>query len=218
MFSREAAMHPPQALHNQAPAAIAADEPSQPQLLGVAMSFAGDETVFRDGNSADVVYRVMSGVVRTVQTLADGRRQILEFFFPGDMFGLELANDRPIAAEAVLDTVLIATRRTNLLAEPSHFCRYSMRALERSYQHVVTLGRRSASERVAAFLTDLDARIGAAGLVELPMSRQDIGDYLGLTIETVSRTFTQLQASGLIEARGRRVRLRRAAVLAAMVE
>src|SRR5581483_3699779 len=101
--------------------------------------------------------------------------------------------------------------------------RLALRDLQRSQDHVLTLGRRSASERLASFLIDLADRLDGPGPgraeFDLPMSRQDIADYLGLTIETVSRTLTQLQADGLVRLCGvRRVRLPRPAALAELCE
>jgi CRP-like cAMP-binding protein len=91
--------------------------------------------------------------------------------------------------------------------------------LRRSEDHVLTLGRRSAAERVASFLLDLAERLGGRDEIALPMSRQDIADYLGLTIETVSRTLTQLQTRGFIRAEGcRQLRLQRRATLSELCE
>jgi CRP/FNR family transcriptional regulator, nitrogen fixation regulation protein len=169
---------------------------------------------------------VVSGAARAVRLLADGRRQIADFYLPGDVFGVELGERRRGAAEALGETVLLVARRTSLAGRPDQgggLWRLALRDLQRSQEHVLTLGRRSASERLASFLIDLAERLDAPSLrlgeFALPMSRQDIADYLGLTIETVSRTLTQLQADGLVRLNGvRRVRLPRPAALAELCE
>jgi len=189
------------------------------QLIGVAKTFAVGQQVFGEGDKADYVFKVVSGAVRAVQMLADGRRQIAEFYLPGDVFGIELGGGRRMTAEAIGDIVLVVARRTTLTNDAARLWRHALAGLERAQAHMLTLGRRSASERVAHFLTDLVERTGADGVVELPMSRQDMADYLGLTIETVSRTLTQLQSQGAIEVRGcRSVRLLQPAALAELCE
>jgi CRP/FNR family nitrogen fixation transcriptional regulator len=181
------------------------------KLTGALRSFGRDQEVFGEGEPADYVYKVASGAVRSFRILADGRRQIAEFHLAGDVFGIELDAVRCVAAEALADTVLVVARRSQLLAEQANgpaLWRKACADLRRSQDHALTLGRRSASERVAAFLLEMAERTDASEVLDLPMSRQDIADYLGLTIETVSRTITGLQAEGLIDAHGcRRIRL-----------
>jgi CRP/FNR family nitrogen fixation transcriptional regulator len=176
------------------------------KLIGAARSYSRDQEVFGEGEPADAVYRVASGVVRSFRVLADGRRQIADFYLPGDIFGVEAGQRRQATAEAVSDATLIVARRSSLVASEGQegwgLWRLAMDELARSQEHVLTLGRRSASERVASFLLSLAERLGAGDAVDVPMSRQDIADYLGLTIETVSRTLTQLQMDGVLELRG----------------
>jgi CRP/FNR family nitrogen fixation transcriptional regulator len=173
------------------------------KLIGVTKTYGRDQQIYGEGEPADLVYKVVSGAIRCFRVLADGRRQISEFYLPGDIFGVEAGLERRSSAEAVGDTILVVTRRSTLMIEDENqgakFWRLAIAELQRSREHVLTLGRRAAGERVASFLTDLAERTGAHDEVELPMSRQDMADYLGLTIETVSRTLTQLQSQGLIE-------------------
>ena len=177
-------------------------------LSGVTMQFSRDREIYGEREPADRVYKVISGAVRSFRVLADGRRQICDFFLPGDVFGVEAGVDRRASAEAVSDTVLMVDRRSALVdrsdggASANRLWAMAVADLQRSQDHVLALGRRSASERVASFLVDLARRLGDGASVRLPMSRQDIADYLGLTIETVSRAFTQLQGAGLIEMTG----------------
>jgi CRP/FNR family nitrogen fixation transcriptional regulator len=193
------------------------------RLIGVTMRFAPGREICGQGGRTDNVYRVISGAVRSFRLLSDGRRQICEFYLPGDIFGIELGAERLATAEALAESVLLVARRSALLdgdrPMASQLWKLAVGELQRSQDHVLTLGRRSASERVVSFLIDLADRLGIREDLELPMSRQDIADYLGLTIETVSRTLTQLQAAGLIKVGGcRSIRLRRRAALADLCE
>lgn len=175
---------------------------------GTALNFGRDAEIYGEGEPAESVYRVVSGAVRTFRILADGRRQISEFLLPGDTFGFEPLAVHRTSAEALGPTKLVAMRRATLLDNAdtapeiaSLLWRAAVCDLQRSQEHVLRLGHRSASERVASFLLDLARRLGDDAAMDLPMSRQDIADYLGLTIETVSRSFTQLQALNLIRVR-----------------
>lgn len=184
---------------------------------GVRMQYDRDEEVFGEGETSRYVYRVVSGAVRTYRLLTDGRRQIVEFQLPGDIFGLDGDARHALGAEAIRATSLQVMRRDAFLHEPNHGSDLAISALlkkvQRAQAHMLLLGRHTACERVAAFLLDFRERTHTAA-VDLPMSRQDIADYLGLTIETVSRTFTQLQSSGLIDLLScRRVVLRNPAAL-----
>ena len=185
------------------PLAFVGKPDDEVKLIGVTKSFNRDQQIYGEGEPADLVFKVVSGAVRCFRVLADGRRQISEFYLPGDIFGVEAGLERRASAEAVGDAILVVSRRATLAIEDedqgARFWRLAIAELQRSREHVLTLGRRAAGERVASFLMDLAERTGASDEVELPMSRQDIADYLGLTIETVSRTLTQLQSQGLIE-------------------
>jgi len=211
-----------QKYENAVPSLLSENVESEVKLIGIARTFTKDQEIFGEGEAADFVYKVVTGAVRSFRILADGRRQIGDFYLPGDVFGMELGQQRRSAAEAVGDAVVIVARRATLTADPDNadrLWRHALRELQRSQDHVLTVGRRSATERVARFLLDLNERRGAGVMLELPMSRQDIADFLGLTIETVSRTLTQMQLDDLIEVSGcRHVRLTRRAALAELCE
>lgn len=173
--------------------------------------------IYADGEPAEHVYEVISGVVRICSYLEDGRRQICAFHFPGDVFGFDLAETNSFSAEAVTPCKLAvikksvfrdaATRNPALCAA---MCRTVATSFAQLQAHVVLLGHKSAQQRVTAFLQTLAKRQTGCSVVELPMSRQDIADHLGLTIETVSRTITQLQDLGVISLDGsRRITVRR---------
>ncbi len=190
------------------------------RLIGVTTHVMRDQEVFGEGEPADHVYKVVRGAVRGFRVLSDGRRQICDFYLPGDIFGIERGAEHRITAEALTDSILVVARRAALGhdsdgATARRLWDLAMVELRRSQDHVLTLGRRSAGERVAGFLVDMADRIGDGEHVELPMSRQDMADYLGLSIETVSRTLTQMQISGLIKLAGcRSIQLRKPRVLA----
>jgi CRP/FNR family nitrogen fixation transcriptional regulator len=193
------------------PAAIAlsgaADLPerSQPAASGVRRTFGRGEEIFAEGEPCNVFYKVVSGTVRTGKLLADGRRQIDTFHFPGDVFGLEGGEIHRFTAEAVDKVVVIAYRRSNfgglVQSDPAfgeQLMTSMLSSLDRAHDHMVLLGRKSALEKMATFLLEIAARRANADRAELPMQRTDIADHLGLTIETVSRTLTQMVREGLI--------------------
>jgi CRP/FNR family nitrogen fixation transcriptional regulator len=168
------------------------------ELMGAQMLFARNSEIFGEGEPADYIYKVMSGTVRTYKILSDGRRQIGAFYLPGDMFGLELGQEHTFSAEAIIDSKVLVIKRSAVdrLAEQDNDIARQLwtltgRELKRVQEHIMLLVK-TAQERVASFLLEMAARTPTGNTVELPMSRQDIADYLGLTIETVSRTLTHL--------------------------
>jgi CRP/FNR family transcriptional regulator, nitrogen fixation regulation protein len=189
-------------------------ESSRLGILGIAMSFGRNMEIYAEGECAGHVYKVVSGVVRVSKLLPDGRRQISAFCLPGDMFGFEADDLHRASAEAVTPVKVIAYKWRNLLAAcaSASFTRdllgLTMIGLRHTQEHLLLLGRKNALERVATFLLDMAKRTKADALVELAMPRHDIADYLGLTLETVSRMFAELKERGLIRLEGaRRVHL-----------
>jgi len=162
--------------------------------------------IFGEGEPANFVYRVVEGTVRVYRLLSDGRRQICDFLYPGDVLGPEAGLLHRNTAEAVGDVVLQIVPR-KALAEMAaadvdltgDLWRLSMDWFQRSQDHALILARQGATERVVGFLLGCSDQAGGADDLNLVMTRQDIADYLGLTIHTVSRTLSQLQADGLIE-------------------
>ncbi|MBB5752921.1 helix-turn-helix domain-containing protein [Prosthecomicrobium pneumaticum] len=167
---------------------------------------AANRAIYSEGDRADRMFKVVSGAVRTFQLLEDGRRQVNAFYLAGEMFGLEAGESYHFCAEAITATQLLVVRREALkhrmASQPSligDLWRLTAFELERAQAHCVLLGRKSALERVASFLIQMNERTHGGNAIELPMSRQDIADFLGLTIETVSRTMTQLEDQKLID-------------------
>ena len=192
--------------------------------LGLAMSFGRNMEIYAEGEPAGHVYKVVSGVVRISKLLPDGRRQISAFHTSGDMFGFEADELHHASAEAVVPVKVIAYKWQSLLAAGCRsaslvrdLLNLTMVGLRDTQEHLLLLGRKNALERVAAFLLDMSKRTKAGSVVELAMPRHDIADYLGLTLETVSRMFAELKERGAIRLEGaRRVHLLDMERLAAM--
>ena len=152
--------------------AVAARPPPAPstddegiRLIGMATHVSQDQEIFGEGEPADHVYKVVRGAVRGFRVLSDGRRQICDFYLPGDIFGIEPGAHHRLTAEALKDTTLVVARRSSLARENDgaavrDLWSLAMTQLGRSQDHALTLGRRSASGRVACFLLDLAERIG----------------------------------------------------------
>jgi CRP-like cAMP-binding protein len=174
-------------------------------MMGAAMTFGRNVEIYGENEPAEYLYKVVSGTVRTYKVLTDGRRQIGAFYFPGDMFGLETGDEHTFSAEAIVDSKVLVIRRTALIEAASRdndlarqLWTLTGRELQRVQDHIMLLIK-TAQERVAGFLLEMAERASGGNALELPMSRQDIADYLGLTIETVSRTLTQLENAAAIE-------------------
>ena len=178
------------------------------------------QEIYAAGDPADHCYRVVSGSVRTVGLDEDGRRHIAEFLLPGDLFGFDALGAHHLSAEAVTDVVVLRYPRRIVEAMADRHGALGRRlrdlalqSLRRAHEKMFLLGRKTAGERLAAFLLEMAAPPPAdRGGVVLPMTRADIADHLGLTIETVSRNMARLCRDGTIAAtkRGIQIRDRRA--------
>jgi CRP/FNR family nitrogen fixation transcriptional regulator len=175
--------------------------------FGSKLHFGRGETIFNEGDAADYAYKVVSGAVRLCKHLSDGRRQISQFLFPGEFFSFMELSEHSFTAEAVNDVIVICypQRQIERLGEErlslrKRFAALLTRRVRDTQNHLVMLGRQTAKERVASFLVHVIEHTGAEedGLIEMPMSRQDIADYLGLTIETVCRVLSTMKREGLI--------------------
>ena len=178
--------------------------PSTFESIGVPVSYARNEEIFGEGEPADYVYQVVSGSARTYKILSDGRRQIGAFYLPGEVFGLDVDDVYHYSADAVGKSTLLVVKRSALiaLADTDHNVAHLLwtltaQELRRLQEHMMLLIR-SAQERVACFLLEMAERMAETDVIDLPMSRRDIADYLGLTIETISRTLTQLETAAAI--------------------
>jgi CRP/FNR family transcriptional regulator, nitrogen fixation regulation protein len=178
---------------------------------GAILPVATDAAIFDQEGEAAHVYKVISGAVRVTRLMPDGRRHIVGFYFAGELFGLEAGDWHQFSAEAVVSSRIAFVRRSAIATESEHgdsfnsaIWRIMAKELARAQDHALLLGRLSAAERVNSFLQDMAARTGRNNAIDLQMSRTDIADYLGLTIETVSRTLTQMAREGAIRLSGAR--------------
>ena len=218
--SRASSFKQPTMALRQAAQASKYPHPDTIELMGALVPFARNSEIYGENEPAEYLYKVVGGAVRTYKVLVDGRRQIGGFYLPGDMFGLETGDEHTFSAEAITGCKIIVIKRSSvvaLAARDNDVARQmwglTARELQRAQDRILVLIK-SAQERVAGFLLEMADRASDGGAVELPMSRQDIADYLGLTIETVSRTLTQLEKSAVIELpTSRRILLRNRAAL-----
>ena len=196
---------PAQAL--RAPAAGATNQNlKEPlQTAGTVIHIAEGREIFAEGGDTDTFYKLVSGVVRVCKFLSDGRRQIEAFHVAGEILGFELGEERLLSAEAVNDCTLVSYRRHKVeqIAQRNEtvchqLLQLAVRNLAEAQGHALLLGRRAAAEKVAGFLLGWARRCQAEDLIHLAMSRQDMADYLGLTIETVSRSLSQFERDGVI--------------------
>jgi len=162
--------------------------------------------IYGEKEPARYVYQVKKGAVRSYKLLSDGRRQIAAFHLVGDIFGLANSETHPFTAEAVVETTLRLIERQSLetvaVSDAAVTCSLlSMTTdnLQHAENHMLLLGRKTALEKVAAFLMEMDGRLTAAGVMTLPMNRRDIADYLGLTLETVSRVLSKMRDGGVLD-------------------
>jgi CRP/FNR family transcriptional regulator, nitrogen fixation regulation protein len=180
-------------------------EPLAPAATNIQVHRDGD--IIAQGGRAEYCFQIVTGCVRTVRLLEDGRRQVGEFLLPGDIFGWEMAGAHEFAAEAVTPATLrrfrlgaIEERADEDRVFAHHMRRYTAEQVRTARGRLVLLGRKTAAERIASFLLEMHERLRCSGAAafELPMSRADMADYLGLTIETVSRGLTELRRRGTI--------------------
>lgn len=164
-----------------------------------AVSFYETDTeIYAQGERGGALYRIQYGAVRLYRLLADGRRQVVAFYIAGETFGFEARPTRSFFAESIVPTGLIAIDTSGVDYCPSDLMSLVLDTMVRAQEHLLVVGRQSALEKLAVFLVDLHDRHGRDGRIALPMTRTDIGDYLGMTIETVSRGFSKLRTLGII--------------------
>jgi len=173
--------------------------------IGVCVALPTKAVIFQEHDPAERVYKVVSGSVCTCKILSDGRRQLVALYLPGDFFGFECADEHTLSAEAVSNTKVLGIKKSALAAAASRDAAIERqipllmsRELTRLQERLLLL-LKNAQERVGEFILDMEKRAAVGKYVELPMRRQDIADYLGLTIETVSRILTALEKRAAIE-------------------
>jgi CRP/FNR family nitrogen fixation transcriptional regulator len=169
-------------------------------------AFKRDQQIFAEGVVAEFSAQVVTGAVRMSTLLGDGRRQIDAFHLAGDFFGIESGREHRFSADAIVNTTIRIYRSSGLDWIPADgqfggkaVFAALVQSLESAQDHALLLGKKCAREKVSTFILNLAERLATGNTIELPMSRMDIADYLGLTIETVSRSLTQLQRDGIID-------------------
>jgi len=178
--------------------------------LGRRVRFAARESVFGEQEITTSVFSVLDGVIRLYKLLPDGRRQVVRFALPGDFLGMHASDRYSFSADAIGSVTVCQYDNApfgRFIEDKPHLLRrineLAVRELNQARDHMVLLGRRSAEGKVAAFLLGWRERLASlndtSDTVPLPMNRQDIADYFGSTISTVSRTFTKLERDGIIE-------------------
>jgi CRP/FNR family transcriptional regulator, anaerobic regulatory protein len=187
--------------------------------------------IFRMGDSFDALYMVRSGAVKTYWLASSGDQQVTGFYLPGEIFGLDsISSENYVSSAVALDTSGICTLP---YAPLRRLCQSSAETMARlmgrlsgrireSEEAFIVLGHKSADERMAWFLMDISRRQTRLGLspseISLPMTRTDIGSYLMLAVETVSRVLTRLQGNGIIQVRRNQVRIKSLDKLARLAE
>jgi CRP/FNR family nitrogen fixation transcriptional regulator len=180
--------------------------------------------IFWEESATEYVYQVTAGAVRNYKLLSDGRCQITAFYLPGDIFGFDCSARRQTTADAIVGTAVRAVKRRDIeIAAGSDILTSKLlldittEDLNHARNQIVLLGRKTAIERVAAFLLEMEKRVPSTYTFPLPMCRRDIGDYLGLTMETVSRALSQFHDQGILEFMGaRHIALKNRALLRGM--
>lgn len=181
--------------HFPAPALLAKSF-ARPQAM---TTLAPETEIYAQGEVAGNLYHIAFGAVRIYRLLADGRRQIIAFHIAGETFGFEAGRARSFFAESIVSTGLARVDVDRDGRYSSQLMDLALREMIRAQQHLLVVGKQSALEKVAGFLVDLAERQGDLNLIDILMTRTDIGDYLGITIETVSRSLTKLRTDGIVK-------------------
>ena len=178
---------------------------SNAQVSSTEFEYSKGTEIFRQTEPANNIYQVIEGAVRTHKLLSDGRRQFGAFRLSGDIFGLENGGLYRFTAEAIIDTTVRFVERLNLESAVKSnpvmaraLLTMTAQNLQHVENHMLLLGRKNSQERVEAFLLEMNGRMTGPGVLALPMSRRDIADYLGITLETVSRALSEFKRKGYL--------------------
>jgi len=177
------------------PSIVSAPGFSRPQQISL---FSAESGIYAQGERSGALYRIEFGAVRIYRLLADGRRQVVAFHLAGETFGFEANPSHSFFAEAMVRTGVRTLNHSTNDEAASELMALALRSMIRAQEHLLVVGRQSAVEKLAVFLVDMAERQGDLDHIDLPMTRIDIGDYLGMTIETVSRSFAKLRDEGIV--------------------
>jgi len=178
--------------------AVAAERLPQARAHRITL-LPADSEIYAQGERSGTLYHIAFGAVRIFRLLSDGRRQVVAFHLAGETFGFEAGRDRGFFAETTVETGLRTMEAGEYDACSPELMATALRGMARAQEHLLVVGRQSALEKLAVFLVDLMDRQGDPDQIDLPMTRNDIGDYLGMTIETVSRNLTKLRTGGILQ-------------------
>lgn len=165
---------------------------------------APDTEIYAQGEKSGALYKIEYGAVRIYSLLTDGRRQVVAFHIKGETFGFEARGVHSFYAEAIVPSGLISVEAEGSEPHRNDLMTLALQSMIRAQEHLLVVGRQSALEKLAVFLVDLDRRQGHDGIIDLPMTRTDIGDYLGMTVETVSRSMSKLREMGIVRLKNTR--------------
>ena len=184
------------------------------RATGWPVRFKRDSEIQGEGELAEYFYQIETGAARSYKLTDDGRRQIMAFHLAGDVIELGAGRRHSFSAAATATCVIRVAKRTAIIAMAgsssalaSEIWRRIARDQQFAEEHLVALGRKNAEERMASFLLQMADRSSSSPVIELPMARRDIADYLGLTVETVARTLTKLESASVISRNRRQIRL-----------
>ncbi len=176
--------------------------------LETTLKLSPGQFLFHQGDGGETIYRVTEGVLRLSRVTEKGRQQVVAFGYPGDIVGFPVAGDRTTDCDALTEARVqvlparLPVDRSGSMADAAFLAAAALFEIGNMQEHLITLGRKSSRERVSSFLLVLMRRVGRqeeTGIhIDLPMSRADIADFLGLRTETVSRAFTDLREGGVI--------------------
>lgn len=190
-------------------------------LIGTVVTFPKNSQLYGEGDPSTYLYKIVSGFGRSCRTATDGSRQVVAFYVPGDLFGFEVGNSHTLSAEVMTNSKVRMIKRNSLMNSAAqdediahHLWLYFSREIRRTQDHILQFGR-PARARVASLLLEMAQRIPTADVEVLSISRQDIADYLGLRIETVSRAVSRFVKLGAITlSESRKITIRNPSVLA----
>ena len=195
------------------------------QDQGPLLKYPSRKTIYSKGDAANYRYRVVEGAVRLSRILMDGHRQVLDLLLPGETFGMEMTTEHSATAEAIGDVVLlrcpsacVAHQLATRTGAASRMNAILSNGVASAQDHVAMLSHQGAIQRVALFLLHFQ-ETQKGSTIELPVGRQDMADYLGLTVETTCRSLTEMKNKGIISICGRRgIEIRNRDALEAIAE
>jgi len=176
--------------------------------------------LYREGDDFQSVFAVRSGTLKAYKTTDDGREQVTAFYFPGEILGMDgISNNTHASSARALETAAVCEIPFSSLEKLSammptlqrHFFQLMSREITEDQQLITLLSKNSADERVASLMLSISARNArrklSATQFRLPMSRVDIGNYLGLTVETVSRVFSRMQKMDILSVDNKEIKI-----------